>query len=460
MTGRILVVDDEQAIRSVLTRVLRSKGYEVQTAASGEECLAAAARLKPHVILLDLKMPGMDGLETLERLAGNRFEGKVVMMTAYGSIPGAVEAMRRGAFDYIAKPFDNDEMVIVIERALERLSLEVELLEAKSRLQDKYSVTGIITNNPEMRRLLEIVIQVAPTDAPVLITGESGTGKELVARAVHRHSAHKDGPFVALNCGALPANLVESELFGYRQGAFTGAARSKPGLVTEADGGTLFLDEISEMGSEIQVKLLRFLQDGEFIPLGDTVPRRVGVRIVAASNKDLPRAIAEGRFREDLFYRLNVVQISIPPLRERPEDIVPLVNHFVAKHGEAIGKGAYGFSPSVIDAFQLYAWPGNVRELENVVHSALVMSQGTSIRLEDLPANFIGRGAEDLDAEKAGSLGERVASVAGRIEKKEILAALRESGGNQSEAARRLGINRRTLIRKMKRYSIAPRKQL
>ena len=454
MKKRVLIVDDEVTIRRVLARVLASKGYDVEVAESGNACLQAATRFEPQIILLDLKMAGMDGLETLDELTGSQFRGKVIMMTAFGTIASAVEAMRRGAFDYVAKPFDNDEIVIVIERALEQMRLEAELIDAKNRLEEKFSVAGVITSNSEMRRLLDVVIQVAPSDAPVLITGESGTGKELFAKAVHQHSRRKTGPFVALNCGALPENLVESELFGYCSGAFTGAARAKPGLVKKADGGTLFLDEIGEISNEIQVKLLRFLQGGEFIPLGDSAARKVDVRIVAASNRELPKAVAEGRFREDLFYRLNVVPINIPPLRDRPEDIVPLVNHFVSKHGSAIGKEEYSFASEVIDAFMLHDWPGNVRELENAVHSALVMVKQSPISLGDLPVSLMGYTTEDAGVEKSGSLKEIIASFTEKIEKKEILAALRESGGNQSQAARRLGINRRTLIRKIRRYNI------
>jgi len=454
MEGKILIVDDEQKIRFVLTCLLEEKGYTVETASDGSEAIDAAERFLPDLVLMDLEMPEMGGLESFRALRERGFAGKVIVLTAYGTIPSAVETMKLGAFDYLTKPFINDELLIVIERALLHDRMEKEWAEARDRLNDKFTVEGIITNNREMLSLLDIVKRIAPTDSPVVITGESGTGKELFANAIHQHSLRKDKSFVAVNCGALPRNLVESELFGYRKGAFTGAVSSKPGLVEKAHGGTLFLDEVAEMEPEIQVKLLRFTQAGEFIPVGATEPMKVDVRLISASNRNLEAAVSEGTFREDLYYRLNVASLRLPPLRERIEDLPLLVDHFLKKLGKKLSKENYRFSNEAMEALQLHRWPGNVRELENAVYSAMVMTAESPMGPEALPVS-VGRIEQQAQTPGAGTtLHEIVAGHQEMVEKRVISETLEACGGNQSETARRLSIGRNTLLRKMKRYGM------
>jgi DNA-binding NtrC family response regulator len=456
MKTSVLVVDDERKIRLVLERLLAGRGYRVRMAEDGRRALAEAASEAPDLILLDLRMPGMDGLETLKRLRDSGFDGKVVIMTAFGTIPGAVEAMRAGAYDYITKPFSNNELLLTIDRALEHHRLQRDLSLARRQLEEKYSISGIVAVSRTMLELIDVVKRTAPTDAPVVIVGESGTGKELFAKAVHQHSDRRDRPFLALNCSALPANLIESELFGYMRGAFTGADHQKKGLVAQADGGTLFLDEVSELGAEAQAKLLRFAQSGEFIPLGGTEQRRVDVRIVAASNRDLERAVTEGAFRADLFYRLNVVKISIPPLRERRDDIPLLIEHFLQIYGPEYGKEGLRFDGEAMDSLQLYRWPGNVRELENVVKSALVLAEKSPMAIGDLPISMRTGIPQAPGFNDAGSfsLPEAVGKQQEFLEIQSIKKALSETGGNRTRAAERLGINRITLLRKMRQYGL------
>jgi two-component system response regulator AtoC len=450
MNGKILIVDDEERIRYVLSCLLEEKGYRVETAADGRDAIETAAAFDPDLILMDLEMPEMGGLESFRELKNKGYAGKVIILTAYGTIPSAVEAMKLGAYDYLAKPFANDELLIVIERALQQDKIERELAEARDRLKERFSIEGIITRNAGMCRLLDVIKRIGPMDSPVVITGESGTGKELFANAVHQHSLRKDGPFIAVNCGALPQNIVESELFGYRKGAFTGAVSNKSGLVERADGGTLFLDEVAEMGPDVQVKLLRFAQSGEFIPVGGTEVQRVDVRLIAASNRDLEAAIDDGRFRSDLYYRLNVAAIRIPPLRERIEDLPLLVDHFLRKYGTKAGKDGYRFSNETMELLQMHPWPGNVRELENAVYSALVMANSSPIGLEALPLSITRKQPGLPISTGGGTLHEIVASHREAVERRMIVETLRECRGNQSEAARRLGIGRNTLMRKMK----------
>ena len=454
MREKILVVDDERKMRRILRSVLEAQGYEVETAGDGKECLNALGEFQPDLILLDLKMPGMDGMQTLEELQKRGFGGKVVILTAYGTIPSAVQAVHSGAYDFLTKTSDTDQILITIKRALEQLHLERRLEEAESKLVERFSIEGIITRSAGMEKLLELVTKVAPTDVSVLISGESGTGKELFARAIHQHSGRRERRFVALNCGALPANLIESELFGYGRGAFTGAVQSKPGLVKQADGGTLFLDEIGEMGLDAQVKLLRFAQSGEFIPVGEVRPQKVDIRLIAATNSDLEGAAEKGAFRADLYYRLNVISMKIPPLRERPEDIPLLIDHFIAKLGTPLGKGDYGFTPDALQALQLYGWPGNVRELENAVNGALVMADKPPVGTEYLPAKVRG---DTVVAVGSGSdsLPDRVSLSRAAVERRAIVEALEATGGSKTKAAEKLGISRTTLFRRMKRYGIS-----
>ena len=457
MNDRILVIDDELKIRMILKRMLESDGYQVRGAGGGQEGLAIVESFEPALILLDLKMPGMDGLEVLQNLGGAGYSGKVIILTAFGSISSAVQAMRAGAYDYITKPFDPEELLIVVERTLRQEKTERELRAAKQRLEEKYSVCGIVTANAEMEKLLETVLKIAPSDVSVMIHGASGTGKELFANAIHQHSFRSDGAFLALNCSAIPETLIESELFGYKAGAFTGASKNKLGLVAQADGGTMFLDEISELSPEVQAKLLRFLESGEFIPLGGSGKQEVDVRIISASNRNLSAEVASGRFREDLFYRLNVVTLSIPPLCDRADDIPLLIDHFLKKHSKEFGKTDFTFSPEALEVLQLYSWPGNVRELENAVKSALVLATESQIGVRDLPITlsnlYLGRELTETSCEslyKIASLHKETA------EKSALLRALRQCDWNRTKTAKLLGIGRRTLFRKIKRYRLKP----
>jgi len=456
--SRILVVDDERKIRLVLEKLLKGRGYEVGVADGGQAALEAAAEEPPDLVLLDLRMPGMGGMETLQKLRGEGFTGKIIIMTAYGTIESAVEAMREGAYDYVTKPFSNEDLLHSIERALEHERLRRDLEMARRQLEGRFSVDGIIASSPSMVGLLETVRRIAPTGTAALIIGESGTGKEIIAKAIHQESGKPKRPFIAINCGALPPNLMESELFGYRRGAFTGAERSKAGLVAEAEGGTLFLDEIAELSTEAQTKLLRFVETGEFIPLGDTKTRKVSVRLLAATNRDLEAAVAEGKFRADLFYRLNVVMLRVPPLRERTEEIPLFIEHFVSLHAPSCGKDGYRFGREAIEVMMEYGWPGNVRELENAVKSAMLMAEHSPIGTGDLPAAVReGRaqgaaGGADLESEM--SLQEMLDRQQRDLETRAIKAALRTTGGNRSRAARKLSISRNTLLRKMRQYLI------
>jgi DNA-binding NtrC family response regulator len=455
---RVLIVDDERRIRLVLDRLLKKNGYEVRLAEGGEAALKTIADDPPDLILLDLKMPGLGGMETLQRLRESGYAGKVVIMTAYGTIESAVEAMREGAYDYITKPFSNEDLLHSIERALDHERLKRDLENARRQIEGKFSIDGIIAASPAMVALLETVRRVAPTGAPALIIGESGTGKEVIAKAIHQASGLGQRPFVAINCGALPPALMESELFGYKRGAFTGADRSKAGLVSEADGGTLFLDEIAELSPEAQTKLLRFTETGEYIPLGDTRPHHVSVRLLAATNRDLEAAVAEGRFRADLFYRLNVVMLKVPPLRERAEEIPLLIAHFIKVHGQTLGRKSYRFDREALELLSLYHWPGNVRELENAVRSALLMADSSPMSIGHLPLQIrqprkhLG---EDLIVATANvKLQDLIGRQQSDLEIEAIQAALKATDGNRSRAAKMLSISRNTLLRKIRQYNL------
>lgn len=455
MRSIILVVDDEKKIRLVLKRLLQKKGFEVTEAPDGKAALESAADDPPDLVLLDLKMPKKDGMQTLKDLQEKGFAGKVIMMTAFGTIASAVEAMREGAYDYITKPFSNDEIMLSIERALEHGRLQRDLTYARQQLQDKYSVSGIVAAGRKMLDLLAVVKRIAVTDTPALIVGESGTGKELIAKAIHQESSRRNKQFFAINCSAVPATLIESELFGYRKGAFTGAERSKPGIVAEADGGTLFLDEVAELSPEAQAKLLRFTQSGEFISLGDTKSKKVDVRLLAATNKDLEEEINEGRFRDDLFYRLNVVMLKIPPLRERAEDIPLLVDHFLRLHGSEYGKEGFLFDKDAIQVLITHAWPGNVRELENAIKSALVMAESSPMSADLLPVTTKKPSIKKIKLGSEQTLPDALLEQQESLERNAIQDALKQTGGNRTRAAEILGISRNTLLRKIRQYGIS-----
>ncbi len=439
---RILVVDDEWAMQEALRDWLKEDGYEVGLASSGEEAIVQAKQKNWEVILLDLKMPGMDGLEALKRLKEVNPEAEILMMTAYATVDTAVQAMKEGAFDYLVKPFDPDEVEMQIKKIVQHKDLVLENLLLRKTLEEKFHYDEIIGKSDAMQEIFGMISRVAPTDSTVLITGESGTGKELIAQAIHANSQRSYMPFIAISCGALPDALLESELFGYEKGAFTGASHTKRGRFEMADGGTLFLDEIGDISLKTQVGLLRVLQQKEINRLGSEMTTKVDVRILAATNRDLKKAIQERRFREDLYYRLNVISIHIPPLRERTEDIPLLVETFVRKFCAEMNKEEKKVGPSALKLLMGYDWPGNVRELENVIERALVIGQGMEILPEDLP--FSRRALRLTELPKSLKLMEKI----------HIERILKENDWNISKAARELEIDRQTLYNKMQKYEI------
>jgi DNA-binding NtrC family response regulator len=439
MKKRILVVEDEEKLRRVIELQLVSKGFDVDKAATAEEALKVVDRA--DLVLTDLKLPSMDGLEFLGVIRRQNAHVPVIMMTAFGSVETAVEAMKAGATDFLLKPFGLDHLMQVVSKALEVRALREENRELKAELGRRYEFDNIIGRSPAMQEIFASIERVAPTRATVLLAGESGVGKDLIARAIHFHSPRRDRPLVKINCSALPENLMESELFGYEKGAFTGAQTSKPGKFEQADTGTVFLDEIGDVPAPIQVKLLRILQEREFERLGSNVTRRIDVRVVAATNQDLRAALEQGTFREDLYYRLNVVPLNIPPLRERKQDIPFLANHFVHKLAPENGCQVERITDAGMEKLIAYYWPGNVRELENVIERSLVMSTGTALDAADIKleadrrppraqsdANFLPDGLT-LDA----------------YEQEIIREALRRADGNKSQAARLLGLTRNAL---------------
>ncbi|MBI3202612.1 MAG: sigma-54-dependent Fis family transcriptional regulator [Myxococcales bacterium] len=448
--GRILVVDDEPNARTALAEILKEEGYQVETAADGFKGLARAEEFGPDLVLTDLKMPGMDGVELLRKLRHHASDLPVVLMTAFGAVETAVSAMREGAADYLTKPLNTDELVLVIDRALERVRLRRETHELKSQLTERYRFDNIVGNSPEMQEVFKSVAQVAPSRATVLLTGESGTGKELVAAAIHHRSPRKDGPFVRLHCAALAETLLESELFGHERGAYTGADRRREGRFEQANGGTLFLDEIGDISPSTQVKLLRVLQERQFERVGGNQTQTVDVRLIAATNRDLKQLVAEGRFREDLYYRLNVINVCLPPLRRRKSDVAALSAHFLERFARENAKRVDRFSDAALAQIVAYSWPGNVRELENVVERAVVLTDGSTIELHHLPAEL---GA----AEAEGATPTIPGSTMADIERHAILATLEAHGGSTSKAAEVLGISVRKIQYKLHEYGAAPK---
>ncbi len=439
---RILVVDDEEAMRESLNDWLKEDGYEVGLAAGGQEAIDMVRGEPWEVILLDLKMPGMDGLETLKHLKEVRPDAEILMMTAYATVDTAVQAMKEGAFDYLVKPFDPDEIEILIKKIVKQKELILENILLRKKLEERDQFDEIIGKSDAMQQIFELIKRVAPTDSTVLITGESGTGKELIAQAIHGNSGRCYMPLIAVSCGALPESLLESELFGYEKGAFTGAEHTKRGRFEMAHGGTLFLDEIGDISLKTQVDLLRVLQQKEFSRLGGEESIEVDVRILAATNRDLEKAIIENRFRKDLFYRLNVISIHVPPLRERKEDIPPLAKASVRKCCLELNKDEVNIAPSAMKLLVDYDWPGNVRELENVIERALVIGGGKEIAATDLP--FTGR----------EPVSEQLPKSLKAMEKIHIERVIEEADWNISRAARELGIDRQTLYNKIEKYEI------
>ncbi|MCU0670182.1 MAG: sigma-54 dependent transcriptional regulator [Myxococcota bacterium] len=450
MSRRLLIIDDDDALRESLALVLGAEGFEVAVAAHADEALARLEDASPEIVLCDLRMPGTDGLTLLPELARRRPDATLILMSAYGTEELAIEAMRRGAYDYLAKPFQPSEVLLAIRKAQERERLRRQTALLARDVERAVGDRPIVAASPGMIEVLELIERAAEYKATVLLTGESGTGKEVLARAIHAQSPRRDEAFVAINCGAIPEALLESELFGHARGAFTGADRSRRGLFLEADGGTVFLDEIGEMPLPLQVKLLRVLQEEEVRPLGESKPRQVDVRIIAATARALESEVASGGFREDLFYRLNVLRVEVPPLRDRREDIPLLVDHFLAQTRDAIGKPVRGIDDDALARLVGYRWPGNVRELENVIERAVILARGDQIGLAELPSNVVH--AESRADVAGGDLSLRRARHAAEAEV--IRRALRETDGNRTHAARLLGISHRALLYKLKEYEI------
>ena len=446
--GTVLVVDDEANMRRVLGALLKRRGYSVVDAADGEAALEVLAREKVNAVISDLKMPRMNGLELLEAARRRHARLPVILLTAYGTVGSAVEALKCGAFDFLTKPFDPEEVQQVVDKAVRTHKLQ----EAEASFDpDDDPEALLLGNSPALLEVKRLISRVAPTPATVLITGESGTGKELVARPLHLKSERPSGPFIKINCAAIPEGLLESELFGHEKGAFTGAASRKPGRFELADGGTLFLDEIGEMPLSAQPKLLRAIQEGRFYHVGGTVTIAVDVRLVAASNRDLDREVREGRFREDLFYRLNVVPLRLPPLRERRSDIAALVACFSERAARRLDRPVLPFAEAALRALRQHAWPGNIRELENVVERAVLLCEGAEIGADDLPEGFATTACEE---DESASLKDRVRSATRQIGREAILEALARTGGNVTQAARELGLSRRGLQLKMRELGI------
>jgi two-component system response regulator AtoC len=446
---RVLLVDDEENIRRTLSVVLHQEGYEVDAVADGQEALDRLPSEIYEFVITDLRMPGVDGMAVLEEVQRIHPETLVVMMSAYGSTDLAIEAVKRGAVDYIAKPFASDEMALLLRKASERGKLRRENACLRREVARARGEGSLVSSSSAMAEVMGTAEKIAGHKSTVLITGESGSGKEVVARAIHQMGLRREAPFVAVNCGAIPDNLIESELFGYIKGAFTDAGRNKKGLFEEADGGTLFLDEIGELPPMLQVKLLRALQDGEIRRLGDVRTFPVDVRVIAATARNLEDEVRDGRFREDLFYRLNVIRIEVPPLRERREDIEPLAEHFREMHAERLGRPVKRISTRAMAMLVEAPWPGNVRELENAIERAVVLAEGEEIDAAVLPL-LGGSSGEIVEAHPFS-----IKRATARIESELIRQALGQTGGNRTRAARLLEISHRALLYKLKRYGIA-----
>jgi two-component system NtrC family response regulator len=449
----ILVVDDEKNYLVVLEALLRPEGYEIVTADSARTALKLIEESDLDLILTDMKMPGMNGMGLLEQCKRIKPDVPIIMMTAYGTIEMAVEAMKKHAYDYITKPFQNEELKVTIKKALDNYRLVKENRRLSEALSERHRFSNIIGRSKPMLHIYDLIRKVAYSKAAVMITGPSGTGKELIAKAIHYESPRKDRPFVSVSCGALTETLLESELFGHEKGAFTGAVALKKGRFELADGGTLFLDEVGEMPPPLQVKLLRVLQEMEFERVGGTKTLKVDVRVLSASNRNLKEIVADRVFREDLFYRLNVIHIEVPPLVERPEDIRLLVNHFIEKYRSDLGKQRIELSLEVWKAFYAYQWPGNVRELENVIERAVVLNSGGVIQLKDLPPEFSEK-HEELDVDRFIPPDAPLQETLEKIEEKLVRRALKLSDNVQSHAADKLGITKSLIQHKIKKYNI------
>jgi two-component system response regulator HydG len=452
MKPQILIVDDDAAHRRMLETVLSAEGYETDHAVDGREAVEAVESRFYDLALIDIRMNRMGGIEALQRIKQINPGIAVIIMTAYASVATAVEALKSGADVYLTKPLDIDELKILVQKTLHHFRLEAENQYLRQRVDDRFDYASIIGRSPAMKKLFETLSLVAPSEATVLILGESGTGKELVANAIHHNSPRKDNPFIKVNCAALPETLLESELFGHEKGAFTGASAARQGRFRQAHTGTIFLDEIAEMSPATQAKILRVLQEQTFEPLGGTQSMQVDIRIIAATNRVLEEEIEKGRFRQDLFYRLNVVSVTIAPLRERREDILLLAGHFLKIYAEKNRRMIKGFTPRASDLLIRHQWPGNVRELENAVERAVILARGEMITPEELPGAIrtLEAGAGDPESDSLVVTGRALRDV----EKAMILRTLHQAGGNRTKAADILGISRRALQMKLKKYGV------
>ena len=448
---KILVVDDDESLRRVTQLQLEESGYQVLTAATGEQALALIDEHAPGLVISDLKMPGMSGLDLLRETLAARPETTVILITAFGTVETAVDAIRAGAYDYITKPIDYEQLLLVVNRAMERQQLLEEVRNLRRSLDEKYGFDSIVGRSKALLRVLEIASRVAERDSTVLLRGETGTGKDLLAKAIHQNSRRRKQPFVTINCGAIPKELLESELFGHTKGSFTGAFTPKTGKVEMADGGTLFLDEVGELPLELQVKLLRLIQQGEVEKVGAPQTVTVDVRIIAATNRDLQALIEDGAFREDLYYRLAVIPIELPPLRERAGDIPELVQHLFVKMKTKHGLPNLRLPPHLIPYFSAYRWPGNVRELENIIERLVVLAVGDEISIDDLP-EFLRRDRPAPDSIELELPADGISLEA--VEKELIAKALKKFDWNQTQAAKFLDISRRTLIYRMEKHGL------
>ena len=449
---KILIVDDELGLRHTLTLILGNEGHAMRSAAAGVEALEMLGQEDADIVLCDIRMPGMDGLTFLDRYRASGGRAHVIMMSAYGDDDDALEAMRRGAYDFLQKPFRADQVLLVIRKAIEREGLRREVERLSEEIAVLRGPQGIVGHSDALQQAIALARKVARHRSSVLITGESGTGKELIARLIHDAGPRRDKPFVAVNCAAIPEQLLESELFGHVKGAFTGAVEDRSGLFEEAEGGSLFLDEIGELPVALQVKLLRALQEGEVRSVGDNASRRVDVRVITATSRDLDADVSDGRFRADLFYRINVVRIQLPALRERREDVPELVRHFIGTFNKRLGLSIAGATPAAMQLLMEYPWRGNVRELENVIERAMVLTDGTRIDVEQLPASVRSPGSPATAADTEMDL-----SVKRRVEQLErtlIERALRQTGGNRTRAAKLLELSHRALLYKIRDYGL------
>ena len=453
-TAKILVVDDDAVARELLADALKKEGYQVEAFSSGEEAIERGRRGRVDLVLTDIKMGTVDGLTVLREFKRFSADTSIVLLTSFGSLEGAIEAIKQGAYDYLAKPFKKEEIKLVVQRSLDHCQLVRENARYRDELKGREDWSPLVGSSPAMLEVYKLVARVSEGKSTVLLQGESGTGKELIARAIHANSPRRDKPFVPVNCGALPDTLLESEMFGYEKGAFTGAVGTKTGLFEAANGGTLFLDEIGDLGPALQVKLLRVMQDHEVRRVGGTTSLKVDVRIIVATNRDLEQFVKEGKFRDDLYYRLNVVRITLPTLIERKEDIPMLAHHFLQKYAGGSARAVRGFLPDTMALLKQYRWPGNVRELENAIERAVSLSHGPLLTPDDLPAALRQPESRVGDKPEVSDQQDTVCMTLEEVEKRHLIRVLKETKGNKVKAAKILGIDRRTLYRMAERFGL------